>query len=86
MTTTQTPSASWRATVDYRDPTAKGGYRRVNLTSKVTREAADAAVMAAVATHVAETGHSTHPAMTFPGKTHVACECLSAFHATGLAR
>jgi len=83
MTTT---NQTWRASVDYFDPTAKGGNRRVELTKKVTRAEADAAVMAAVAVHTAETGHSVRPTMVFPGKTHVSCECLSAFHATGLAR
>jgi len=78
--------ATWTAKIDMRDDTAKGGYRRIVLVNgKVFREQADAAVAEAVAQHVAETGHTVDPTMTFPGKTHVSCgTCRMAFHATGL--
>lgn len=80
-------NASWKATADYPDATAKGGWARTNLTTtKVTRAEADQLVRATAAVHVAVKGegHTLAPEQRYPGKTHLACSCRAAFHAAGL--
>lgn len=79
-----TQKPTWSAILDvYNRKTGLTDRTRL-VEGKVTRFEAESALHAAEKAHVKETGHRLGLTNRWPGKTHRACECGAAFHATGL--
>ena len=70
----------WKATLDIKDATAKGGCCRDILATGLDRQAADDMAERAAEAHAATEDHNLRPVQTFPGRTFIYCECGACFH------